>query len=165
MSDDNNLLGFFPSSADDDRRMLARRVARKWLTEQEALCEIPHEQWKVEAWREVLTALIERQIHLMDELEVAHCVGREMFDELKLKDGEGLRRIKGRADTKAREYVKGFVAQEHEGYESHLQVHRDILQKGLAQDWTEEKLLEWVREEWKAQGREVRRGRPKNRVD
>lgn len=163
MTEGTNRLGAIHSSEDDERLILAGRVAKRLLEQQEEIREIPHEQWSPETWREVLTTLLESQIKLMDELEIAHSVGREMFDELKLKDGEGLRRIKERADVKAREYVKGFVAQEHEGYESHLQVYRDILKKGLAQDWTEEKLLEWVREEWKAQGREVRHGRPREK--
>lgn len=166
MSDDNNLLAFFPSSADDDRHMLARRVARKWLTEQEALCEIPHEEWSHEIWREILTALIEHQVHLMDELEIAHCAGREMFVELKRKDGEGLRRIKGRTKTKAHEYVKDFVEREHEGYQSHLQLARDLRAKGgLACEVVVETLNKWVLKYWKENERPVKRGRPKNTAD
>lgn len=164
MTENTNLLGAIPSGEDDEPRLLARRVAKKLLKQQEGVRKIPHEQWSPETWREILTTLLESHIKLMNELDVAHCAGREMFVELKRKDGEVIRRIGGRADIKAREYVRDFVAEEHAGYESHLQLHRDIMRKdGLHQDFIKETVLKWVRGAWKEQGRDVHPGRPKEK--
>ncbi|MCQ9373273.1 hypothetical protein NMQ14_03310 [Methyloversatilis sp. XJ19-13] len=164
MTDAKNLPEPLPISVEDERELCARRVARQFLAEQASLRESALEQWEPAVWQELITALLTRQIELMDELQVAHEVGRDMFKELKRKDEEPTSRIKGRADVIARQNVRDFTAEEHEGYDSHLQVFRDIrLKDGPSQKYSDEKVLEWVRTEWKKQGRKVTAGRPRKK--
>jgi hypothetical protein len=164
MADAKNLLDSLPLSVEDERELCARRVARQFLAEQASLRESAPEQWESAVWQELITALLTRQIELMDELQVAHEVGRDMFKELKRKDEEPTRRIQGRADVIARKHVEDFIAEEHEGYGSHLQAHRDIMMKdGPHKKYSEEKVLEWGRTKWKRLGREVTAGRPRKK--